>query len=555
MELFGLTPWEWALPLVIGITAGFTTNAIAIWMLFHPYEPVYIGPVRVMPKGAIPKEIDRIAKRIGETVGRELLTSDDIAGTLGSAAFRERFDEALRDATHSILRRDLGPLREMVTPEQVAGLERTLDRLLEKLIQALEIYFQSPDWEGRVRSFTASLTGEFRDRPLSVLLTPELQADLAGAAREIWISVRESPEFARVIAEAVDRGVEGVLVSDKPLRHYVPAGAVNLGEAVVAQYLPLLLERLGEALDHPETRASLQQTLRRFVDRFLEEQQSWKRMIGRLVITERTLAQTVQAIEQGGVDEISSLLKEPEVQARVARAVNEGVEDLLDRPLNVLLASVTPERAERLRSLLVERILYLFRHPTTEEVVLRRLDGALTSAGEKSVGDVLGILGEERAAELTDRAGDWVVAALRGPRSIAFLHNLAAHQTSWMLSVPIGRPEDYLPHDAVRKAEGLLFDPLWDFLQSRVPAAVAGLPVATMVEEKLKSYPISKVEELIWRVSRKELVLIIYLGGFLGALIGSMMLFTTSWQAGATGHLVFRRPFLRFHQPQGVRAG
>jgi uncharacterized membrane protein YheB (UPF0754 family) len=539
MELFGLTPWEWALPLVIGVTAGFTTNAIAIWMLFHPYEPVYIGPVRVMPKGAIPKEIDRIAKRIGETVGRELLTSDDIAGTLGSAAFRERFDEALRDAMQSILQRDLGPLREMVTPAQVAGLERTLDRLLEKLIQALEIYFQSPDWEERVRSFTASLTGEFRDRPLSVLLTPELQADLAGAAREVWASVRESPEFARVIAEAVDRGVQGVLVSDKPLRHYVPAGAVNLGEAVVAQYLPLLLERLGQALDHPETRASLQQTLRRFVDRFLEEQQSWKRMIGRLVITERTLAQTVQAIEQGGVDEISALLKEPEVQARVARAVNEGVEDLLDRPLNELLASVTPERAERLRSLLVDRILYLFRHPTTEEVVLRRLDGALASAGEKSVGDVLGILGEERAAELTDKAGDWVVAALRGPRSIAFLHNLAAHQTSWMLSVPIGRPEDYLPRNAVRRAEGLLFDPLWDFLQSRVPAAVAGLPVATMVEEKLKSYPISKVEELIWRVSRKELVLIIYLGGFLGALIGSTMLFTTSWQAGATATSFF----------------
>ncbi|CAN5768972.1 hypothetical protein BH23GEM6_BH23GEM6_06490 [soil metagenome] len=539
MEVFGLTPWEWALPLVIGITAGFMTNAIAIWMLFHPYKPVYLGPVRVMPMGAIPKEIDRIAKRIGETVGRELLTSEDIARTLGSSAFRDRFDEALRDALQSILNREMGPLREMVTPAQVKGLERTLDRLLDKLVQALEIYFQSPDWEDRVRSFTASLTGEFRDRPLSVLLTPELQADLAGAAREIWVSVRESPEFARVIAEAVDRAVDGILVSEKPLRHYVPAGAVNLGEAVVAQYLPLLLERLGQALDHPDTRATLQQTLRRFVDRFLEEQQSWKRMIGRLVITERTLAQTVQAIEQGGVDEISALLREPEVQERVARAVNEGVEDLIDRPLNELLSSVTPQRAERLRALLVERILYLFRHPGTEDVVLRRLDGALGAAGNRSVGDVLGILGEERAGELTNKAGDWVIAALRGPRSIAFLHGIAAHQTSWMLSVPIGRPADYLPRDAVKRAEGLLFGPLWEFLQRRVPAAVGGLPVAEMVEEKLKSYPIAKVEELIWRVSKRELVLIIYLGGFLGAIIGSAMLFTASWQAGAAATLFF----------------
>jgi hypothetical protein len=53
-----------------------------------------------------------------------------------------------------------------------------------------------------------------------------------------------------------------------------------------------------------------------------------------------------------------------------------------------------------------------------------------------------------------------------------------------------------------------------------------------MVEEKLRAYPIQKVEELIWRVSQKELVLIIYLGGFLGALVGSLMLLTTSWPAG-----------------------
>jgi hypothetical protein len=54
---------------------------------------------------------------------------------------------------------------------------------------------------------------------------------------------------------------------------------------------------------------------------------------------------------------------------------------------------VTPERAERLRGVLVERILYLFRHPTTEEVVLRRIHGALAGAGDRTVGEVLGILG------------------------------------------------------------------------------------------------------------------------------------------------------------------
>ena len=53
MEIFGLTPWEWILPILIGVTAGLATNAIAIWMLFHPYQPVRLGRLRLMPEGCV----------------------------------------------------------------------------------------------------------------------------------------------------------------------------------------------------------------------------------------------------------------------------------------------------------------------------------------------------------------------------------------------------------------------------------------------------------------------------------------------------------------------
>jgi hypothetical protein len=539
MEFLGLTLWQWILPILIGVTAGLLTNAIAIWMLFHPYRPVRVGRVQVMPMGAVPKEIDRIARRIGETVGRELLTPDDIARTLSSASFRERFDEALEDALRVLVDRRIGAPRDLFTPEQAAGLEGVLSRLLDKILEGVEVYFNSPDWEGRVRHFARSLGGEFRERPFSVVLTPELQEDLNRGLKQLWDGVRESPEFSRVVGEALDRGIDRLLVSEKPLRAYVPAGAVNLGETFVANYLPILLDRLGGILDDPATRARLQDTLRRFTDRFLEAQKSWRRLVGRLMITERTLAQTVEAIEQGGIDEISALLREPEVQARIAEAVNEGVEELLDRPVREILGDISPERAQRLRNALVERVLYLFRHPTTEEVVLSRLRQVVAAAADRSVGDLLHLLGEERSVQITDEAADWVLETLRGPRALSFLRAVLEHRTSWMLTVPIGRISDFLPPDALGRAESLMKDPLWDFLQRRVPAAVTGLPVAQMVENKLRSYPIAKVEELIWRVSRKELVLIIYLGGFLGALIGSLMLLTQSLAAGAFASALF----------------
>jgi uncharacterized membrane protein YheB (UPF0754 family) len=537
MEFLGLTPWQWLLPIMIGVVAGFSTNAVAIWMLFHPYKPIYLGPIRVLPMGAVPKEIDRIARRIGETVGKELLTPEDIARTLASESFRGRFDEVLRAALHDMLHRDWGALQEMVAPEQAAQLQEVMDRVVDKLRELVEAYLHSPEWETRVRRFARSLTTDLRDQPLSLVLTPELRSDLSRGARELWESVRESAEFQRVISEAIDRGINNVLVSEKPLRRYVPGGAVNLGEAFVAQYLPLLLERLGEVLEDPSTRWQLQQTLRRFVDRFLEEQKTWKRLVGRLVITERTLEQSITALEQGGVEEISALLREPEVQARVARAVNDGLEELLNRPVRDLVGEVTPERADRLRNAIVERILYIFRHPTTEQVVLGRLDRLLTVAEGQRVGDVLDLIGPQRAREMADRSAEWLVGALRGERASALLSRALNRQSTWLMKVRIGRIGQYLPPRFERRAEALLFDPLWSFIQARVPVAVASLPVAQMVEDKLKSYPVQQVEALIWRVSRNELVLIIHLGGFLGALVGSLMLLTTSVPAGlaATG--------------------
>lgn len=539
LEFLGLTVWEWLLPLAIGVVAGLGTNAVAVWMLFHPYQPFYLGRVQLFPQGAIPKEIHRIARRVGETVGRELLTPGDIARRLGSEGFRERFDETLRDALGGLLNRELASLRQLMAPEQLAGLELVLERLLAKLLEGVEIYLDSPELESRLRDFAHSLGTDLRHRPLSEVLTPELRADLLRAAAEVWAGVRESPELVHSVDEAVRAPLERLLVSDKPLRSYLSAGAVEVGESLVSRYLPTLLERLSGVLAEPASREKIQLVLRRMVDRFLDEQRGWKRLVGKLVATERTLERTVQLVEEGGVEELSTLLSEPEVQARIATAVNEGFEELLDRPVGSLFGDLSSGQRGRIREAVSERVVYMIRHRGAEEIVLSRLDGVLRAAERRRVGDLLDLVGEERGREMTGRLGDWAVSAVRGPRFRALVERATAHQTSWMLSVPIGRVGDYLPPDAERRIERLLFDPLWSFIQRRVPAALVDLPVARMVEEKLAGYPLRRVEELILRVSRKELVLIVYLGGFLGALIGGLMLFIESWRAGALATGVF----------------
>ncbi len=76
----------WVLQLMIlaaiGGVIGWVTNYLAIKMLFRPFEPVAIPIINFQFQGLIPKRKTEIAKSIGETIEKELLSVDEIMNKL-----------------------------------------------------------------------------------------------------------------------------------------------------------------------------------------------------------------------------------------------------------------------------------------------------------------------------------------------------------------------------------------------------------------------------------------------------------------------------------------
>ena len=71
--------WLLVAPPVVGGIIGYFTNDIAIKMLFRPYRPIYING-RQMPftPGLIPRNQERLAKRIADTIMGSLLTPTEL---------------------------------------------------------------------------------------------------------------------------------------------------------------------------------------------------------------------------------------------------------------------------------------------------------------------------------------------------------------------------------------------------------------------------------------------------------------------------------------------
>ncbi len=82
---------------VIGAAIGYFTNYIAVKMMFRPLYPVKIGSWTLpFTPGIIPRGKGRLAKAIGEAVGKNLLTEESFTETLLAPAIEKHLKEKVR---------------------------------------------------------------------------------------------------------------------------------------------------------------------------------------------------------------------------------------------------------------------------------------------------------------------------------------------------------------------------------------------------------------------------------------------------------------------------
>ncbi len=83
---------------VVGGVIGYTTNWLAIKMLFKPHKAYHIGKLKIpFTPGLIPRERNRIAKSLGTTVGENLLTDDVILKELTNEKIIDSLKEYVVD--------------------------------------------------------------------------------------------------------------------------------------------------------------------------------------------------------------------------------------------------------------------------------------------------------------------------------------------------------------------------------------------------------------------------------------------------------------------------
>jgi uncharacterized membrane protein YheB (UPF0754 family) len=500
----------------LGALAGGVTNQVAIWMLFHPYEPPKLfGRWRVrLLQGAIPKNQARLASAIGRTVGNRLLTPEDLTGTFAEPEFREAFDERLAHVVDEIVNRERGSLRSMIPAQLAADIDALVEDALERGLGQLDDYIASERFEEAVLRRTDDLIAAVSDEPIGGILTPTRGAAMEAMVEEWFQNAVESEDFTVAVNDYLDRAATKLLSPGRTFEEILPLGLVGSVEKAIASYLPLAAERLGGLLEDPRARARFEELLHELLHRLLGDLKFHQRVVARLVMTEDTVDKVLDTIEAEGADRLSEILREPAVQEAMARGVNSAIVDFLRRPVASVFGESKDPNVVETKKTLSGWVVGMARDPATREFLVEKLHRGLEKAEAKTWGELLARVPKERIAEA-------LIAAARSDSARRALRTGARSTASLILDRPIGTPARWLPADGPTRIEAALSDPIWVWLQTQVPTVVERIDVARRVEEKVLHFPTAKLEEIVRRVTDRELRLIVNIGYVLGAFIGA----------------------------------
>jgi uncharacterized membrane protein YheB (UPF0754 family) len=240
---------------------------------------------------------------------------------------------------------------------------------------------------------------------------------------------------------------------------------------------------------------------------------------------EKVYARLPEFLDQAG-DEIARWLREEKTQAQVAALLRERIDLLLERPPGAFLERLPYEKVAGARRFLRRRVTELVQSRRAAETVLALVEHGIDQLKDRSFATLfdqsLPVGGTEAAHRLV---ADHLLAALRSPEARqALAALLAAKGEDWLFHFPLGKLSARLPADMREELESGLYAQLAELLKREVPPLVDSLNVRRMVEEKVNTLELLKIEGLLMGIMQDNFKYINLFGALLGFCIGLLNL-------------------------------
>ncbi|WP_316347878.1 DUF445 family protein [Desulfuromonas acetoxidans] len=515
----------WLLPPLLGAIIGYVTNYIAIRMLFRPLRPWRICGLRVpLTPGIIPSQRHKLARKMGEMVGDHLLTSDDIADTLDKEGFRKKLLSAVEEKLDQFICRDLSAPISLLPSQFHDRLADILETVRWKLLRALTRQLESEQGRQQLTRFCQEYLDVLLSYRLKDLMDHPSQTiqGFAGKKIEHWL---DKEQLEGWLDRFIDQRLQQLIDNQQCLNDLLPGELVDGVLELVEQELPAIIEQLSAMLDDPEVREQLQDKIRDAIANLIDSIDGLSALIGALFDMEKIYAKLPGFMDKAAV-ELKEWLASESVRQQISSKLRDQLNEWLNQPLSRLLEKVPYERVVRIRGQVSHRVCDWLTGDTVRHQLLNAVEKGVETIEGRPLSDWIDPLlpeqGREKVAGLISTAIVDQLSRESVQHSVeGFLEN---RMTYFIYQRPLGQLSRYLPSDGREELAVGLFDQLVVLLKKEIPPLVETLNICQIVEDKVNSLDILKVEGLLMGIMKEQFKYINLFGALLGMLIGLLNL-------------------------------
>ncbi|TYO98161.1 uncharacterized protein DUF445 [Geothermobacter ehrlichii] len=509
-------------PPVVGAFIGYLTNSIAIRMLFRPLRPWHLFGVRIpLTPGIIPSRRGELAERLGETVGRHLLTAGDVGRVLARESFQRELRQAVAEKVAGFLGRELGTVESLVPAEFRGRFRDLLEQARGKLVKAVFAWLEGEECRSRLAAWLDRLGDDWLRRDLAGWLGEEGCRELLAHLDARVERLLQSPEVGRALERLVDDQIDRLLTSRQSLRDLLPDDLVEVLLDQLEKEVPGLLEKFGGLLYDPGFRQRLVVRAREGIEGFLDSLQGLAGLLSGFINLDGIYEKLPGFLDQAG-DEIAAWLREEQTQQQVARMLRERAEAFLDRPLASYLEKLPYEKVHGIRSYARQQAVALLTGPRTLALARGAVHAGFARIRDRSFGELLqqALPDGRLAAWRRDLPEKLLAVACSAEARRAVDEVLRGQIDELALRRPLGRLSARMPGDVQDELVEGICRVLRELLQREIPPLVEALNISRMVREKVDSLDILQVEGLLLSIMKEQFKYINLFGGLLGFLIG-----------------------------------
>ena len=508
------------LPPVIGAVIGYVTNAIAVKMLFKPYKAYHILKIKVpFTPGIIPKQRDKISQGIGQIVSQKLLNADTLKRGVKTKSMRTAMAVWIKDLLLDILNYPISTLADILKRVFKKDFDHYYNLILNKAGAIINKVLSSEGNKKIIENLLGKAIEVFMDKNVDEVIGTDI---IQEAISKITSTTLKEAKHQERVFSVVEGFFNQIFNSEQKIKDILPDSLIGAVSLYIKQRLPGLLENISEWMEDPRVKDVIRKKIIQVVTDYMNSLNMFQSVVVGLLGVEDKIAEKIPYF----IDRLGSEIGGLSSDDKFMRYLEDKVELFLDHFLEKNINSLTKESNIPLKKLLVffRRIFEdIIGDPARIKVFLQDITKGFNLHDKKLSSFINAEEQEEIKSKIVNTAFSYFSSSQGQENIMSFLKN---RLDNFIFNRKIGSLANIFPikKTTVLKIAKRATRLILYFLDKEIPVILKSLDLEKMVRDRIDSFPLDEVEDIILRIINEQLKYINIFGGILGFLIGLIQL-------------------------------